>query len=100
MRLESEGFYICCLEDLVKEQQIEEMIIRAEKLSIAGQVAAGLAHEIRNPLTSLKGFIQLLQAGVEQKETYYKILLNEINKIEADRKSTRLNSSHVAISYA
>lgn len=83
MRLESKGFYICCLEDLVKEQQIEEMIIRAEKLSIAGQVAAGLAHEIRNPLTSLKGFIQLLQAGVEQKETYYKILLNEINKIEA-----------------
>jgi len=78
-----ERFYLCYLEDETKDKQFEEMIIRSEKLSIAGQVAAGLAHEIRNPLTSLKGFIQLLQAGIDQKETYYKILLKEINKIEA-----------------
>lgn len=77
------SYYICYVDDQTREQQIEEMIIRAEKMSIAGQVSAGLAHEIRNPLTSLKGFIQLLQAGVEQKETYYKILLKEIKKIES-----------------
>lgn len=58
------------------------MIVQSEKMSIAGQLAAGIAHEIRNPLTSLKGFLQLLQAGVNQKEIYYQIMIEEIEKIE------------------
>lgn len=83
LKNQGQTFYVCNLENITKDEQFEEMIIRSEKLSIAGQVAAGIAHEIRNPLTSLKGFIQLLQAGVSEKDTYYKILLDEINKIEA-----------------
>ncbi len=53
------------------------------KMSVAGQLAAGIAHEIRNPLTSLKGFLQLLQAGVNRKEEYYQIMVDEIEKMEA-----------------
>src|SRR5699024_8880922 len=53
-----------------------------EKLIRAGQLSAGLVHEIRNPLTSLKGFLQLVQAGVEQKEEYYKVMIGEIDKLE------------------
>ncbi|MFC4387547.1 ATP-binding protein [Gracilibacillus marinus] len=67
--------------DISDKKQAEEMIIRSEKMSIAGQLAAGIAHEIRNPLTSLRGFIQLLQAGLENKQEYYKIMMDEIEKI-------------------
>lgn len=58
------------------------MIIQSEKMSVAGQLAAGIAHEIRNPLTSLKGFLQLLQTDVKQKEVYHQIMIEEIDKIE------------------
>ncbi|WP_228275579.1 ATP-binding protein [Gracilibacillus oryzae] len=67
--------------DISDKKQAEEIFIRSEKMSIAGQLAAGIAHEIRNPLTSLRGFIQLLEAGMENKEAYYKIMMDEIEKI-------------------
>lgn len=57
-------------------------MIRSEKMSVAGQLAAGIAHEIRNPLTSLKGFLQLLQAGVSREDAYHNIMVDEIEKME------------------
>lgn len=41
--------------------RLDDIMIRSEKMNVAGQLAASLVHEIRNPLTSLKGFLQLLQ---------------------------------------
>ncbi|ASN07377.1 PAS domain-containing sensor histidine kinase [Virgibacillus necropolis] len=75
-------FYVSMLKDISDKKETEEMMIRSEKMSVAGQLAAGIAHEIRNPLTSLKGFMQLLQAGVNRKEEYYKIMIDEIEKME------------------
>lgn len=75
-------YFIGSFKSIPDQRQTEEMIVRSEKMSIAGQLAAGIAHEIRNPLTSLKGFLQLLQAGVNQKEVYYQIMIEEIEKIE------------------
>lgn len=77
-----EYIYISTLKDITNKQEMDEMMVRSEKMSVAGQLAAGIAHEIRNPLTSLKGFLQLLQAGTKQKDAYYKIMKDEIDKIE------------------
>ncbi|WP_117169570.1 ATP-binding protein [Paraliobacillus sediminis] len=78
-----EKLYISLSKDITDKKEAEQMLIRSEKMSIAGQLAAGVAHEIRNPLTSLKGFVQLLQAGIDRKDEYYKIMIDEIEKIDA-----------------
>lgn len=75
-------YFIGSFNSVSDQRKTEEMIVRSEKMSIAGQLAAGIAHEIRNPLTSLKGFLQLLQGGIKQKEVYYQIMIEEIEKIE------------------
>ncbi|RDW19639.1 PAS domain-containing sensor histidine kinase [Oceanobacillus arenosus] len=75
-------YYIALQKDITDKRQVEELMIRSEKMSISGQIAAGIAHEIRNPLTSIKGFLQLLQAGVRHKDKYYSIMLDEIEKME------------------
>lgn len=76
-------FFIALSKDITDKKEAEEMLIRSEKMSVAGQLAAGVAHEIRNPLTSLKGFVDLLQAGMDRKDEYYKIMVEEIDKIES-----------------
>jgi PAS domain S-box-containing protein len=68
--------------DITDLQKTEEFIRTSEKLSVAGQLAAGIAHEIRNPLTAIKGFIQLLQSELDEKKPYLHIIQSEIQRIE------------------
>jgi two-component system, sporulation sensor kinase A len=55
-----------------------------DRLSVTGQLAAGVAHEIRNPLTALKGFSKLLQTCLdkEKQADYLSIIMNELERID------------------
>lgn len=67
--------------DVTEQKKSKELIIRSEKLSVLGELAAGVAHEIRNPLTSLKGFLQLLKQNEKSNTFYYDIMLSEMERI-------------------
>lgn len=70
------------IRDITEQKQAEEHYVRSEKLSIAGQLAAGIAHEIRNPMTAIKGFIQLIKSDLQDKQEYFDIITSEIARIE------------------
>ncbi|XXM71336.1 ATP-binding protein [Lysinibacillus sphaericus] len=69
--------------DLSEQKLTQELMMKSEKLSVAGQLAAGIAHEIRNPITSIKGFIQLLEHDVPEKKGYFDVISSEMNRIES-----------------
>ncbi|WP_082892755.1 ATP-binding protein [Rossellomorea aquimaris] len=61
----------------------ETLAIESQKLSVAGQLAAGIAHEVRNPLTSINGFLQLMRDEADEKtKDYLEIVFSEIKRIE------------------
>lgn len=68
--------------DISERKQTEELMLKSEKLSIAGQLAAGIAHEIRNPLTAIKGFLQLMKPTMGENEHYFEIVFSELSRIE------------------
>ncbi len=59
----------------------EEELFRSEKLKMVGELAAGMAHEIRNPLTTLKGFIDLSKSQSYNIEPWVDIITNEITRM-------------------
>jgi signal transduction histidine kinase len=65
--------------DISERKSAEEILLRSEKLSIVGELAAGIAHEIRNPLTTIKGFMQLYQ---REDSSIDNLLLSELDRIE------------------
>lgn len=67
--------------DITQQKVAEEMLLRNEKLSVVGELAAGIAHEIRNPLTSIKGFIQLLEENEHVSDRYLTIMSAEMDRI-------------------
>ncbi|MEK8126879.1 PAS domain S-box protein [Paenibacillus filicis] len=67
--------------DITERKRTEELMLSSEKLSVAGQLAAGIAHEIRNPLTAIKGFLQLMNAGTAKK-SYMDVIFSEMDRIE------------------
>lgn len=57
--------YVITFQDLTEVRALEESARRKERMAAVGRVAAGIAHEIRNPLASMRGSIQLLRSDLE-----------------------------------
>lgn len=69
---------------LAKRKKLEEQLQRAHKLAAIGEIAAGVAHEIRNPLTSVKGFAQLIGEDLkdnDKKLEYIQIVIKEVDRL-------------------
>ncbi|MCM2987955.1 ATP-binding protein [Bacillus safensis] len=70
------------LAKLELEKSNQQLQMQAQKLAVAGQIAAGIAHEVRNPLTSVNGFLQLMKTQYPERTDYFDIIFSEIKRID------------------
>jgi two-component system, sporulation sensor kinase A len=77
-------FYVTIGRNITDREKNDAALRNLDRLSIIGQLAAGVAHEIRNPLTSLKGFSKLLKGTTnrEKMDEYLAIIMNELDRID------------------
>lgn len=74
------GGEMVLIQDVSHLRRIEAVLERDERLAAVGKLAAGLAHEIRNPLASLSGSIQLL--GEDARGPLFDIALREVQRLD------------------
>jgi two-component system sensor histidine kinase PilS (NtrC family) len=73
------GGTVVVVEDITDWRHMEERVAREERLAAVGRLAAGLAHEIRNPLASISGAVQMMQA--DQADALHGIVLREVENL-------------------
>jgi len=68
--------------EVEKRKRIELEVAKLERLNVIGQLAAGLAHEVRNPMTTIRGFLQLLQHKTEllTYKNYFDLMIEELDR--------------------
>ncbi|MEA1009978.1 GAF domain-containing protein [Bacillus cereus] len=74
---------ICCIfKNITEKKQYEQELKRLSNIELIGQMAAGISHEIRNPMTTVRGFLQLLKEehNYEQHNKYFNLMIEELDR--------------------
>ncbi|MFA7467795.1 MAG: PAS domain S-box protein [Desulfotomaculaceae bacterium] len=71
--------------DITEKLRVEQEMARTERLHLVGQMAAGIGHEIRNPMTTVRGFLQLLEDKGEyaHHKEYFGLMISELDRANA-----------------
>ena len=83
--IESHKYVLSYTRDITERRQAEQEMLRANQMAIVGQMAAGLAHEIKNPLAGIKVSMEVLadELDLEQEDQeLFARVINEINRME------------------
>ncbi|WP_163103485.1 sensor histidine kinase [Peribacillus alkalitolerans] len=74
------------IENVNEQQALRQELQRADKLNVISQLAASVAHEVRNPMTSVRGFLQLMNDDTNllpSQKNYIRIALNELDHAQS-----------------
>ncbi|WP_449240632.1 ATP-binding protein [Desulfoscipio gibsoniae] len=69
-------------EDITEKKQMEKEMADLDRLNLVGEMAAGIGHEIRNPMTTVRGFLQLLggKEDCQKYKEYYDLMIEELDR--------------------
>jgi two-component system, sporulation sensor kinase B len=72
------------IENMNEQMEMKQELIRTEKMNVVSQLAASVAHEIRNPMTSVRGFMQLMQKEnlTKEQHLYISISIEELDRAQ------------------
>lgn len=68
--------------DITEHKKLEKEMARLDRLDLIGEMAAGIGHEIRNPMTAVRGFLQLLKGKNEfaKHSEYFNLMISELDR--------------------
>jgi two-component system sensor histidine kinase PilS (NtrC family) len=74
--------YIIIFQDLTDVKELEDRLRTSEKMALLGQLAAGLAHELRNPLSAISGAVEILSSDVKPTEENLRLVRMASQEVE------------------
>lgn len=85
INLDGKQCRLSILKDISEKKRYELEIARLDRLNLVGKMAASIGHEIRNPMTSVRGFLQMFNAqeNTSDKKVYYDLMIEELDRANA-----------------
>jgi PAS domain S-box-containing protein len=82
INLDDKQCRLSILKDVSEKKRYEKELARLDRLNLIGQMAASIGHEIRNPMTSVRGFLQMFneQDNTGDNKVYYELMIEELDR--------------------
>lgn len=82
IELGGEQCILAIIIDITERNQMEKELARLEQLNLVSEMAAGIGHEIRNPMTAVRGFLQMLSGKEEcaKYKDFYDLMIEELDR--------------------
>lgn len=82
LSLNNQDCQLIVMQDINEKKQYEANMFRMDRLNLIGEMAAGIGHEIRNPMTAIRGFLQLLSSNdyYEKDHMYFELMIEELDR--------------------
>lgn len=83
INLNGEPCRLTVVNDITERKQLEKEMARLDRLYLLGETAAGIGHEIRNPMTTVRGFLQMLSHKEEcaKYRNYFSVMIEEMDRV-------------------
>ncbi|WP_050806970.1 ATP-binding protein [Acetonema longum] len=78
--LEGKPAVLSIARDVSERKFLEKEMARFERLHLIGELAASIGHEVRNPLTTIRGFLQIMRGKAQENREYYDIMIDELDR--------------------
>ena len=78
--IQGEKCVLSMITDITERIRLEKEMVRLDRLNLIGEMAAGIAHEIRNPMTTVRGFLQMSMITRESPLQYVDLMLKELDR--------------------
>lgn len=82
LKLKGENCLLWVVTDVTERLHIEKEMARLDRLDLIGEMAAGIAHEIRNPMTTVRGFLQMMKERPQhtKNQDYFELMMSELDR--------------------
>jgi len=81
--INGEHCILSTLVDITERRQMEIEITRLDRLNLVGEMAASIGHEIRNPMTSVRGFLQMFESKYNEDKEFLHLMIEELDRANA-----------------
>ncbi|MEN6459754.1 MAG: PAS domain S-box protein [Syntrophomonas sp.] len=85
IKLNGQECRLAVMQDVTEKLEVEAKLARLDRLNLIGEMAASIGHEIRNPMTSIRGFLQMLSYKNEYTKdlAYFDLMIEELDRANA-----------------
>ncbi|MDD3365210.1 MAG: PAS domain S-box protein [Syntrophomonas sp.] len=82
LEIDGEPCILSVLTDITELRQMEVEMTRLDRLNLVGEMAASIGHEIRNPMTTVRGYLQILRENKDyvQEIDYFDLMIEELDR--------------------
>jgi len=78
--LDNEECWLTNCVDITEHKMMEQEMARLDRLNLVGEMAASIGHEIRNPMTSVRGFLQMFEDKYSEDKEFLNLMIEELDR--------------------